>query len=396
MRISARGVLVLLAACVSGLAFAAPAAAQPCVPFVCSLVLDCDQGAASCSDEGCICRSACNRHLDCEGDEVCANNLCIGRQPEPCGDNSHCPDGQICDASGACFAPCNRRAECAAGQVCANGRCAACRSDRDCDSDESCSDGLCEVRPVSTPEPQCTSNRQCDDGYPCNGEEFCDASVCRSGPRPCTAEPPMTARCVVDPPGSGCFHCELTARVDRPFEGEIVVDEPVTLPPGVGPGIGPGRGPDRPDSGGLPPSPEPPGGRGFTARGVLHAPLAARPPLDLASGRLRIVLTDPQGLALFDRTVEPGQWTGDAERGYSFRGVRVAPTRRKDAWQVEIEGVLPAAAKRFGRAARPVLALSIEWKGAAATVAVAELADCSRAAKNGRQTLTCRTKKLGG
>ncbi len=404
-RISARGVLVLsavlLATFVASLVFAAPAAALPCVPFLCSQILDCGEDEfASCSDEGCICRRTCNRDSECDRDRICHNGLCIGRLPESCDDNSHCPPGQICAiASNTCFAPCNQRADCPTGQVCGNGRCGACAADRDCLSDESCNAGLCQARPVP-PElaPECTSNRQCDDRYPCNGEEFCDGSVCRSGPRPCTAEPPMMSRCVVDPPGGGCFQCKLTALVDRPFEGEVVVEEePVSLPPGVGPD----RGGDRPGEGGLPPAGA---GRGFSARGVLQAPLAAKPPLDLPSGRLRIVLADPQGLALFDQAVEPGQWEGDAERGYVYRGrsrnlrgVRIAPAGGKDAWRVEIDGVLSGAgtAKRFGRAVRPVLALSIEWKDAATTVAVAELADCSREATRERQTLRCRTKKSG-
>lgn len=402
-RISARGEAVrsLVLGVVFVLALAAPGGAQPpppppppCLDFVCNAVLACAEGAPQCSPGGCICRPACNSDSDCGNGRLCEGGLCVGRLPESCSDNSHCPSSQICfAASGTCFAPCNNRGDCPRGQVCRDGRCGTCSADSACSSTESCVRGLCERRP--TPAPECASNRDCDDGYPCNGEEICDMSVCRSGPRPCTAEPPSIARCVVEPPGSGCFHCEVTARGFRPIEGEIEVsEEPVSLPPGVGPGRGE-TGPIQPPGSGK--------GSGFRVRGVLRAPLASRPPLDLPSGRLRIVLADQKGRALFDQTVEPRAWTGDLARGYALsgpagliRGVRITPKGGKGDYLVEIEGIAadPALAKHFGRDVRPVLALTLEWKDAASTVAVAELGDCSKQRARGRapQALRCKSK----
>ena len=386
-------------AAVAGLVFSAPLRAQPpCVELVCSLTLNCSDGVPQCSPGGCICRAACNSDADCGNGRLCEGGLCVGRLPERCTDNSHCPSGQTClAATNTCFAPCNNRRDCPRGQVCASGRCGTCSADSECFDTESCVRGLCEPRPAGPePRPECASNRDCDDGYPCNGEEVCDMSVCRSGPRPCTAEPPSTARCVVDPPGGECFRCEVTARVIRPIEGEIVVEEePVTLPPGVGPGRG------------ETPPVQPPGsgkGSGFRARGILRAPLAAKPPLDLPSGRLRILIADDKGRPLFDQTVEPGAWTGTLERGYALsgpagllRGVRIAPKGGKGDYLVEIEGIAldPALAKRFTRDLRPVLALTLEWgKDAASTVAVAELGDCSKQRGRGRtpQALRCQSK----
>ena len=322
-------------AAVAGLVFSAPVLAQPpCVDFVCSQILDCSEGVARCSSAGCVCQRLCNQDSDCGGGDICGDDgLCVrGTRP-----------------------------------------------------------------PAPPPSPRgCATNRDCGDGNPCNGEEVCDMSVCRSGPRPCTAEPPSTARCVVDPPGGECFRCEVTARVIRPIEGEIeVAEEPVTLPPGVGPGRG------------ETPPVQPPGsgkGSGFRARGILRAPLAAKPPLDLPSGRLRILIADDKGRPLFDQTVEPGAWTGTLERGYALsgpagllRGVRIAPKGGKGDYLVEIEGIAldPALAKRFTRDLRPVLALTLEWgKDAASTVAVAELGDCSKQRGRGRtpQALRCQSK----
>lgn len=338
----AEAVRLLSAIMVAGLVSAAPAGAQPppppqppCVALICGAVLDCPEGVPRCSSGGCICQALCNRDADCLG-------------------------GEICDDGGLCVAGEPRRV------------------------------------PAPDPPPACTSNRDCNDGRPCNGNEICDMSVCRSGPRPCTVEPPSIARCVVDPPGGECFRCEADIRVIRPIEGEIeVAEQPVSLPPGVGPGRGE-TGPIEPPSPGK--------GSGFRVRGLLRAALASKPPLDLPSGRLRIVLADQKGRALFDQTVEPGAFTGDLARGYALggpagliRSVRVTPKIGKEEYLVEIEGIAtdPALAKRFGRDARPVLALTLEWgKDAASTVAVAELDDCSRQRARGRTppAMRCRSK----
>lgn len=338
-QVSAREVAVRFLGLVAVLvALAAPAGAQTCLQVVCSEILDCPEGVPRCSSGGCICQQLCNR-------------------------DSNCGDGQICDDAGLCVAG---------------------------------------TRPSPRPEPppECASNRDCDDGYPCNGEEICDMAVCRSGPRPCTAEPPSTSLCVVDRPGSDCFHCEVTARMIRPIEGEIVVtEEPVDLPHGVGPGKGE-TGPVQP--------PGPGKGSGFHASGILRAPLASKPPLDLPSARLRIVIADQKGRALFDQAVEPGAWTGDLARGYALggpagliRSVRVTPKGGKGDYLVEIEGIAadPTLAKRFARDIKPVLALTLEWgKDAASTVAVAELGDCSRQRARGRtpQAMRCKSKGSKG
>lgn len=334
-QVSARAEAVRLLILGAGLVFAAPAGAQPCLQPICSAVLDCAEGVPRCAPGGCVCQLACNQDSDCTGAEMCDDlGLCVPRVP----------------------------------------------------------------RPAPEPElpPECTANRDCDDRHPCNGEEVCDMSVCRRGPRPCPSGPLSLMGCVVDPPGSECFHCEVIASwAVRPLEGEIeVAEEPVTLPPGVGP--------DR-ETRPIPPPSGSGKGSGFRARGVLRAPLAAKAPLDLASGRLRVVLADQKGRILFDQAIAPGAWTGTLERGYALSGpaglirsLRIAPRGGRGEYLVDIEGIAldPALAKRFGREGRPVLAFTLEWKDAASTVAVAELGDCGRPRGRGRapQALRCKSK----
>lgn len=384
--------LVLGAALVAGLAFAGRVGAQPpCFQPVCGFLLDCPADAlVQCSNQGCVCRELCNRDAECGSGKLCSDSgVCI-EQPERCSDDSHCPDNHRCATdTGVCFRSCTDRDQCGPGQACRSGRCDTCTSDSECGPTGRCASGRCEQQPRI-----CSSNRDCDDGRPCNGEEVCDMSVCRRGPRPCTADFPSVARCVVEPAGSDCFRCEVKFRGFRPVEGEIAVDEePVTLPPGVGPNRE--TGPILPPSGGGK-------GSGFRVRGVLRAPLSAKPPLDLPSGRLRIVLTDQKGRVLFDQAVAPGAWTGTLERGYALSGpaglilsARVTPKGGKGDYLVEIDGIAPdpALAKRFSQV-RPVLALTLEWKDAASTVAVTELGDCSKPKGRGRtpQALRCKSK----
>jgi len=78
-----------------------------------------------------------------------------------------------------------------------------CYTDRDCDDgvfcngEEWCLDGTCIVgNPTRSPlslcdeeegcrEPDCRADWDCDDGLCCNGEERCESGECVSGPQPC-------------------------------------------------------------------------------------------------------------------------------------------------------------------------------------------------------------------
>jgi hypothetical protein len=106
----------------------------------------------------------------------------------PCRTDLECDDGDLCDGQERCV-----------DGACAPGRAVVCEDDDVCDGRDACepSTGMC----VPEPAPPCT-----DDGNPCNGEEFCDATA------GCSRTPALMCDdgidCTVDrcEPGTGCVY----------------------------------------------------------------------------------------------------------------------------------------------------------------------------------------------
>lgn len=164
-------VTLAVAALAIGCVPVAPVADQPAThdePNVeCRSNAECDDGLF------CNGREKCPGIRCVAGDPPCGNgacneagNVCVADEPEPdCTNDSQCQDGAFCNGreeciSGACYL---------GDRPCGNDACDEVRNQ--CQADE--------------PEPDCTSDAECQDGVFCNGRERCAQGVCSGGSSPC-------------------------------------------------------------------------------------------------------------------------------------------------------------------------------------------------------------------
>lgn len=182
----------------------------------------CDDGVTctldSCSGGGCqhlasdaLCTAGSGAHcdptLDCQY-ATCDATTCVAG---PC-------QTAMCDVSGVC----RRTSTCAAGEMCCGGACApaGCNDGNPCTVDSceltgcvnapntaSCDDGdFCTINDrcsAGSCQPGTTA-RDCGDGNPCNGVEYC-SGACNAGPAP-SCDDGVT--CTIDScdPSTGCLH----------------------------------------------------------------------------------------------------------------------------------------------------------------------------------------------
>jgi peptidoglycan-associated lipoprotein len=104
----------------------------------------------------------------CKGDADCAaGQHCVNQQCLTCGEDSHCPDGQIC-REGACIPDpspaCTADAQCPDGQACIDGKCRACESDGECGPGGKCNAGACERAKACSQDTDCADDEDCIDG----------------------------------------------------------------------------------------------------------------------------------------------------------------------------------------------------------------------------------------
>jgi hypothetical protein len=126
--------------------------ATECVVVTCDTETDCEVDQLCC---GGVCQadSCCTVDDDCDGESLCCDGACLP-----------CPNGGACGTSNG-----SPVCTCPGGQMECSDGCAECCDDTDCDRDEVCFQGACEV--------------SCTTGTDCGANETCTsgACVCDSG-----------------------------------------------------------------------------------------------------------------------------------------------------------------------------------------------------------------------
>jgi hypothetical protein len=200
---------------------------QLCTTDSCAPLTGCDNAAVECpageqcdpadgickAPPGCTVDADCDDTLFCNGAETCdtATGTCQPGTPPDCDDgvgctvdtcdetsdtcvntpnDANCDDGDVCNGSETCDATLDCQAgtplDCDDQELCTTDSCDSvsgcanvpveCPAGEICDS----TDGLCK------PEPDCTVDADCDDGFFCNGVETCDVATgtCQAGTPP--------------------------------------------------------------------------------------------------------------------------------------------------------------------------------------------------------------------
>jgi hypothetical protein len=201
-----------------------------CVPATCQDSSQCMRGCY-CTSGNCVETHACNSDGDCASlGMVCdvQRHTCQpqGTQPPPnnnppptsgCQTDANCPSGQTCFdgqcrdvVSGDPLKTCTYDGQCGGG-ICrpnylGEGLChAACQTDQDCGTGDTCQGGYCFINP--DPPLHCIFNVNCGDGYTCinatchvncdsdamckNPADFCDQGICQPDWR-------VVSECVTD------------------------------------------------------------------------------------------------------------------------------------------------------------------------------------------------------
>lgn len=263
-----------------------------------------------------------------------------------------------CTPSGCtCVLFCNRNFDCNRGETCVSGRCAP--SPLACENDSDCSTGmLCGPRAVceTAPPTPCT-DAGCDDKNPCNGKETCDGFTCRRGaPVSCDDGNSVTFDlCEIDRSKPEGYRCENSG----PDKCSAVPLRQPTLRIS---------------------SPRQLGHREFVLTGILETRFSKKPPTDLPSSSIRVVLGDKSGKPILDTTVEGLKtssakegWSQDPKRGWRYenrapdapisRMTFRDPAVKQFGMQFEVVGRLPpGAVPRFGSFATGG-ALMVDWTG---------------------------------
>ncbi|MBI5517020.1 MAG: PPC domain-containing protein [Deltaproteobacteria bacterium] len=148
-------------------------------------VPDGDAADTDAPEVACTSNRACDDGLFCDGVEECVAGRCVRGVPVNCDDGVSCTLDRCDEGTRACVRePVDR--------LCASGR---------CDPVTGCTGG------------GCASDRQCDDGDPCNGSERCAGGACaRSSPPSCDDGVGCTVDFCMAP--LGCVHRPDDARCD--------------------------------------------------------------------------------------------------------------------------------------------------------------------------------------
>ena len=139
----------------------------------CATDSECAEGE-SCRGSSCVPQSdiECVTQNDCSSGEICIDGACA-QEKISCVFNSECGDNGKC-VDGTCAAGCAQSTECGPYEYCrksqgaANGLCEAmeCRRTADCEAGNVCINAQCK--------PACDDDSQCDLGYACNSNRFCE------------------------------------------------------------------------------------------------------------------------------------------------------------------------------------------------------------------------------
>ncbi len=154
-------------ACVSG----------ECRPAIgCSTTADCPNGRA-CIDGWC--RVGCTQDSDCGDMQRCVDNMCVEID---CWDHGDCLPEQYCLDYECLNDECSTDGDCAEGEECApEGFCrdkqpVTCTQDDECEENELCLNGLCQVAPSCTQDGDCPTDTVCYNGRcarPCADNNDC-------------------------------------------------------------------------------------------------------------------------------------------------------------------------------------------------------------------------------
>ena len=139
-----------------------------------------------CGSDGC--GGSCGECDDgdvCNGEETCAQGLCVPGESAQCNDGNPCTLDE-CDALAGCqhaehLGPCDDGNPCTEGGTCVTGICTGgnkivCNDGNPCTADACSSVGGCVHVPNTLP---------CDDADPCTGGDQCAEGICESGKNVC-------------------------------------------------------------------------------------------------------------------------------------------------------------------------------------------------------------------
>jgi len=230
-----------------------------CVPATCTADEQCLQ-AFYCDElnGNCVESRACAGDGDCtQLNMACdeARGTCVpqdvGPPPVPCAANGDCAAGQTC-CDGVCKQArtptadsCTYDGECGGGDcelTVIGGVChAACTSNDQCGTGDSCQAGFCHENP--TPTPECVFNHECADGGVCinatchasctadtdctNLADFCDQGICQPDWRP-VSECSLSSDCDTAA-GEQCVDGQCRTRCMDDSDCDLCVDGPTCV-----------------------------------------------------------------------------------------------------------------------------------------------------------------------
>jgi uncharacterized repeat protein (TIGR01451 family) len=121
----------------------------------------------------------------CNGAESCQGAICTSSAPLNCNDGDLCTD-DLCDPIFGCFqsfntVPCDDGAFCTVGEVCLNGACGA-GVPRNCSNlDDQCNVGTCNETSDACETTPANEGQACLSGTTCIANETCSGGVCTNG-----------------------------------------------------------------------------------------------------------------------------------------------------------------------------------------------------------------------
>lgn len=120
------------------------------------------QTGQTCVEELQVC--GCVVDSDCDDDNDCTDDACLGNQCQHVNNTGPCDDGAFCNGE----------------DTCADGVCSQ-HGGSPCDDDNPCTDDTCVADQCSHVD----NNNPCDDGLFCNGDDTCVDGACAHGGIPC-------------------------------------------------------------------------------------------------------------------------------------------------------------------------------------------------------------------
>lgn len=149
----------------------------------CNTDADC-KGSRVCVDGWCREGGGCTQDSDCGEKQLCQNSVCVD---VACIDHTHCLPEQYCDDNNNCVndecstdADCSMGDECAPEGFCREKQAQTCTMHADCEDNELCIDGTCQIAPSCTEDPNCPAGTVCESGRcaePCSEQNPCEDQV---------------------------------------------------------------------------------------------------------------------------------------------------------------------------------------------------------------------------